>query len=83
MSADEMFEKLGYKKTLRENCIEYCKSIDNLHYTEYYTITFFIPEKWVYMNNPWGNKIEIEELQAINKKVEELRLEQRGEIEYG
>lgn len=73
-SADEMFEELGYKKEKKESGCLYKKECSQLHYTEYYEINFFNKEKWIHINNPWENKIEIQELQAINKKVKELRL---------
>ena len=67
MSADEMFEKLGYKKKKA-----YWKEDKQIHFIEYSTdeisIEFSIATKHIMITN----LINIQELQAINKKVEEL-----------
>jgi len=64
--ADEMFKKLGYKKTMTEQS-ETFKLGENI-------IKFWL---WA-MNIQILNKnqiISMQELQAINEKVKELRLE--------
>ena len=67
MSADDMFEKLGYKKKEA-----YWKEEKQIHFIEYSTdeisIEFSIATKHIMITN----LINIQELQAINKKVEEL-----------
>ena len=67
MKADEMFEKLGYKKNeviwKEDNKIHY------IFYNSYDTeIEFVVDGKVLNISNI----IYVEELQAINKKVEEL-----------
>ena len=76
--ADEMFEKLGYKK-LEENdyYIEYRKQgkdyskfikfdLMDKSFTSFY---YVVPDKQAYLS--------MQELQAINKKVEELRMDRK------
>ena len=67
MSADEMFEKLGYKKK-----DTYWKEDKQLHFIEYSTdeisIEFSIATKHIIITN----LINMQELKAINKKCEEL-----------
>ena len=83
MEAKEMFEKLGY---------EYKKDNDYIKYTlkkyisNSYNILFYLDEKLIccYISNdsPFSPdepyEIGINELQAINKQIEEL-----GWLEYG
>ena len=68
MSADEMFEKLGYMKLLIGNNIKYFKDYDNVYH-------FLINDKEYYKSGEYdgtcGNTT-MKELQAINKKCEEL-----------
>ena len=80
MNAKEMFEKLGYKVLVNnKNTLEYLKQTED----EKYTITFdkkykFIGhyyEQYSKFNNMWTYELcdlTLEELQAINKQVEEL-----------
>ena len=65
MSAKEMFEKLGYKLYNQNIYLEYVKEEEN--------ITFYINEKTFCKCNGYEiGEITLEELQAINKQVEEL-----------
>ena len=67
MSAKEMFKKLGYEYELTEdNVIEYWKNINDINYE----IDFDLDIKK--LSILWNNNITLEELQAINKQVEEL-----------
>ena len=75
MSAKEMFEKLGYKiDMIQEYCIGYIrqKTTDKVEKT----ITFLDPGTSKYFVIIEGDRvnptISLEELQAINKQVEEL-----------
>ena len=72
MNAKEMFEKLGYKQTDNlPTYIEYLKQ-GNTKITE---ITFDIEEKRIIkqdFNTGFAYYIKYDELQAINKQVEEL-----------
>lgn len=69
MNADEMFEKLGYKIIIKNgNYIKYKKDDDNVYYflndvREYYKSGEY--------DGMCGNTT-MQELQAINKKCEEL-----------
>ena len=72
-SADEMFEKLGYKKYTSDDCILFMKDL--------FQITFIIPNKTFITEYKQGDynfpkirpfEVTIQELQAINKKVQEL-----------
>ena len=72
-TADEMFEKIGYKKYTSNEDIMYMKNL--------FMITFIIDNKTVITEYKQGDynfpcikpfEIQMEELQAINKKVEEL-----------
>ena len=71
--ADEMFEKLGYKKFISDDCILFMKDL--------FQITFIIPNETFITEYKQGDynfpkirpfEIGIEELQAINEKVKEL-----------
>lgn len=74
MEADKMFEKLGYKKKEKGLYIEYIKAENSVK--EEYVISFMMKTimatlyKNGYQKMPLA--LEIEELQAINKKCEEL-----------
>ena len=72
-TADEMFEELGYMKEENDYFIEYRKQKENCckfikfdlidkAFTNFY---YVIPDRQSYLS--------MQELQAINKKVEELR----------
>ena len=67
--ADKMFEKLKYKKNLTEmNNIKYYKDDDNVIY-------FVITHKTFHKTGEYDgmcDAINMQELQAINKKCEEL-----------
>lgn len=63
MSAKEMFEKLGYKQE-KGDWIEYFKNEDAI---------IFMDDKTFYKRHYYDpGDINIEELKAINKQVEEL-----------
>ena len=71
--ADYMFEKLGYKKFISDDCILFMKDL--------FQITFIIPNETFITEYKKGDynfpeirafEISIEELQAINEKVKEL-----------
>lgn len=71
--SDKMFDKLGYKKFTNDECVLYMKDL--------FQITFIIPNKTFITEYKQGDynfprirpfEIGIEELKAINKKVEEL-----------
>lgn len=72
-TADEMFEKLGYKKYTSDDCIMYMKDL--------FMITIIIDNKTVVTEYKQGDynfpsirpfEVSMQELQAINKKAEEL-----------
>ena len=70
MKADEMFEKLGYIKVEdNKDNIEYRKNVEG----DLFEIDFWKIDKTV-SKNYYRNigYISMQELQAINKKVEEL-----------
>lgn len=68
-TADEMFDELGYKKTFTEvDNIKYYKDDDNVIY-------FVITHRTFHKTGEYDgmcDSITIQELQAINKKCEEL-----------
>ena len=76
MSADEMFEKLGYEKENRDYAEVYFQR------TKYAVKQIGFSKQCISVQVGGIETITMFELAAINKKVEELRLEQRGEIEY-
>ena len=74
--ADKMFEKIGYKKYTSDDCIMFMKDL--------FMITFIIPNKTFITEYKQGDynfpkirpfEVNMEELKAINKKCEELRLD--------
>ena len=67
--ADEMFENLGYKKETHISRLVY-KRINIEEYEE--DITFFYEDETV---DKFGKAITMPELDAINKKIEELRID--------
>lgn len=74
MKAKEMFEKLGYERVENNvNYISYKYEFSDGSYI-YSTIRFYLPQQEIefYYNDDILNSIEVEELQAINKQVEEL-----------
>lgn len=73
MNAKEMFEKLGYKQEKIEEQLIYTK-IDVLTDVEY-DIIFYLDDKTFEAstdNYQYANDINLKELQAINKQIEEL-----------
>lgn len=62
--ADEMFEEIGYNRTIYKDCIDYRKRINK----DVKNITFWIHTKTVESYQ----EINMQELQAINKKCKEL-----------
>lgn len=64
--ADRLFEELGYEKTIKFKEIVYEK--------EDKVITFYLDKKNITCTNFYDGfeSIDMQELQAINKKVEEL-----------
>lgn len=71
MSADEMFKKLGYEKINKKHDFENIK-----YYKDDYNIMYFDEkDKSFYKSGEYDSMcddITMQELQAINKKVEEL-----------
>ena len=77
MSADEMFEELGYEKVSDDKySFEYRKILDD----DLFEINFWKEDKTISKNyyREMGY-ITTKELQAINKKVEELGWKQKIE----
>ena len=71
MSAKEMFEKLGYKQKNIDNVIYYFKEIhipNRFGGSMFYHINFILKDKEIFISK----NLKKEELQAINKQVEEL-----------
>ena len=74
MSAKKMFEKLGYKQVENNaNYIGYKYEFSDAS-SIYSTIRFYLPQQEIefYYNDDILNSIAVEELQAINKQIEEL-----------
>lgn len=77
--ADEMFEKLGYKK-IRNN-----KDFEVYRKNDYNIIDFEKNDKRFYKSARYdttSDGITMKELQAINKKVRELRLDMMNKCKY-
>lgn len=68
MSAKEMFEELGYEQENKNNVIYYFKKIRIPKSYIVYSINFIIDTKEIFINK----NINMQELQAINKQIEEL-----------
>lgn len=71
MNAKEMFEKLGYIQKIQNNVIYYFKEINipkRYGGSMFYYINFILEDKEIFISR----NLKIEELQAINKQVEEL-----------
>lgn len=71
LTADEMFEKLGYKKQDGDDCwLEYYKN----SYERTKIIEFELNEHYIFVQTNEGDSMptSLKELKAINKKVEEL-----------
>ena len=73
-SAKEMFEKLGYKYTESDYCIQYSTNIDTTDYSEYHYVTF--EKATITYTARLGFydtfAIDMPTLKAINKQCEEL-----------
>ena len=74
--ADKMFENLGYKKYTSDDCVMYMKDL--------FIITFVIDNKTFVTEYKQGDynfpkvrpfEVNMQELQTINMKVKELRLD--------
>lgn len=77
-SAKEMFEELGYKEVSvidPDGCIDYINT--NEKYSEIYFDKNFKMITKHYLNSGIACPITLEELQAINKQVEELGWEEK------
>ena len=76
-TADELFEELGYEKhedyTTNIGCF-YCKKVSHYIYNFYPKIIFHFKMKKITIQNDF---LEMQELQAINKKCQELRLDMK------
>lgn len=70
--ADEMFKELGYIEKFKNHCEDEMYRKDSSHKLGK-TIKFRSYEKSIEI---YPCKIDIKELQAINEKVKELRMEQ-------
>ena len=67
--ADEMFEKLGYKKTIgKGNYIKYKKDDDNIYYFQKDVKTYYKSGEYDGM----CGDTTMQELQAINRQCKEL-----------
>ena len=70
--ADELFDKAGFNK------YEYNDKIEYLSRERSHEITFYLNTKLIESRCGIGSEyITMQELQAINKKVKELRLDRR------
>lgn len=71
MSAEEMFKKLGYKKTHDE--LGFLIDYYRIRETKYIAETEYIEFNLIYKQMYFGNRmITVEELNAIKKQCEEL-----------
>ena len=70
--ADEMFEELGYEIEVIANGTEYYKENEEKEID--FIVTVDTEEKQIWIDD--FHIITMQELQAINEKVKELRLEQ-------
>ena len=67
-TAKEMFEELGYEQQTKNDVIYYFKKIHIPKSDIVYSINFIIDTKEIFISK----NIDLEELKAINKQVEEL-----------
>lgn len=81
MNADEMFEELGYNKSYDDNYIVFSKKLFN---DEVKTIVFNLNKNLIDIRTDDIFNLQVittvlnmKELQAINEKVKELRLEKQ------
>ena len=69
MTAKEMFEKLGYMQKIKNNVIYYFKEYKkDISTISFHHINFILEDKELYTSK----NLTHNELQAINKQVEEL-----------
>ena len=67
-SARDLFEELGYEQEIKNNVIYYLKEIHIPKSKIIYSINFINDKKEVFVSK----NLDVKELQAINKQVEEL-----------
>lgn len=82
-TADEMFEELGYKKYSElQTCryVRYCNIVNGEK--EYIIFSKNKTVRFQYLYTHVSKNITMEELQAINKKVRELRLDMMNKCKY-
>lgn len=70
MTAKEMFEELGYKLARYGNDVEYCKQFEYAKINIYFTNFAKVIE--ISSNKDIAYTVDLKELQAINKQIEEL-----------
>ena len=68
MKAKEMFEELGYEQEMKNNVIYYFKKIHIPKSDIVYSINFIVEKKEIFISK----NIDMQELKAINKQIEEL-----------
>lgn len=68
MKAKEMFEELGYEQNTKNNVIYYFKKIHIPKSYIVYSINFIADKKEIFISK----NIDMQELKAINKQIEEL-----------
>ena len=83
MSADEMFEKLGYKKLNKKELKssfddDFLELILCVYEAPMYNFVYFYNDKTV----QFTSSKNMQELQAINKKVEELGWREENRYEW-
>lgn len=72
MKAEEMFEKLGYKKETKETYICFSKNIGNLCIAEKLVLFDLNSQSVVYsLDGSWG-MLDMQLLKIINKQCKEL-----------
>ena len=89
-TADKMFEELGYKKIEDEYNINYTKMYSFINGNRVREqIRFCKLDKYVHIENfnydtgvIFGKFLNMQELQAINEKVKELRMDKEIREEY-
>ena len=68
MKAKEIFEELGYEQNTKNDVIYYFKKIHIPKSYIVYSINFIADKKEIFINK----NIDMQELKAINKQIEEL-----------
>lgn len=89
-TADKMFEELGYKKIEDEYNINYIKMYSLINGDRVREeIRFCNLDKYIHVENYnfdngiiFGKYLDTKELQAINEKVKELRMDRKIREEY-